>query len=663
MKRIIATILLLAAFAFTARAIKAPRTPYTALQPDGSTIVLVNHGDEFHHWTTTLDGTPVQQDVTGRWKPVSMAPRTPKAQFDRARARQLRAEAAEGSISLGEKHFLVILIEFDDLAFTLDNPQDAFRNLLNEEGYSKNGGTGSVRDFYIDSSSGQFKPTFDVYGPVKLSRSYAYYGQNDKMGSDSHPDEALNEACSLLDPDIDFSAYDNDYDGYVDNVFYYYAGHNEAEGGGADAIWPHAWSLFRYDGTFDGVRVWSYACASEYKGSSGKKMCGIGTFTHEFGHVLGLPDFYDTDGMDNGDAETLGSFSTMDTGCYNNDSRTPPRFNAVERNILGWMDEPEPLFNVGPLALESISQNKAYCSYTSNDGECFIYEVRDGTGWDKPLPSGLVVYHLDKSENIVGDYFTAAYFWEVGYMVNCYADHPCFYVVTSAGSLWPMEYAIFPGAFDVQSFTPTEWSGVKSPLFLENIALDQAAVSCTLTENPVRLLKGRITDSFGIPIEGAQLIASRKEAGISAASAPCYGATSGSDGLYSLELSTEHGDGTFTITAFADGYASRSLKLDMRLRAYLEQDFVLEPGEGNEDALAILGFNSLASPAGLLAGDTFNFEVLSSPENTPFSVMWYWDGSPAAGTSVTLTSGSHTLKAVQSFEDRTEELFLEFNID
>lgn len=661
MKKLFATILILAAGSFLACAIKAPRTPYKVLQPDGTSVTLVNHGDEFHHWTTSTDGTPMRQDMTGRWRPASLPPVSSASLLRRERAKQMQADAAESSISIGEKRFIVILLEFSDLHFTLDRPNEAFTAQLNKEGYSEHGATGSVRDFYIDNSSGQFKPVYDVYGPVTLSREYSYYGSNDAQGNDLHPDEALYEACCLLDPDVDFSVYDNDGDGSVDNVFFYYAGHNEAEGGGAKTIWPHAWGLYFYNGSFDGVRVWSYACASEYKYSTGNYMCGIGTFTHEFGHVLGLPDFYDTDYEANGDAETLGSFSTMDSGCYNNDSRTPPRFNAVERNILGWMDDPELLLVPGPVSLESIRVNKAYCTPTSNEGEYFIYEVRDGTGWDKPLPAGVVIYHLDQSQNLVGRY-TAQTLWMSMYNINCYADHPCFYVVQSGGSLWPMEYAIFPGAMDIQSFNPIEWSGSKTPFMLEDIAMGEETATLSLKENPSRLLRGKITDQFGVPIVGAHLVARRGEAAVAPASAPSYGATSGVGGQYSISLSTEKGDGTFSVTALAEGYSTQTVTVDMRLRVNLEMDFIMEPGEGNEDALNMLGYNTIASPYGLAAGDVFDFVVLSAPDNAPLSVSWYWDGSPA-GTSVTLGSGRHTVRAVQTFSDRTEELFLEFSID
>ena len=658
MKRLL-TILLLFAAAVQAQAVIAPRTPYKVRQPDGTYVTLVNHGDEFHHWTTRQDGTPVEFGADGYWHPAKLRAPGREGLARKAQAKKAQATAAESSISMGENHFLVILIEFDDLSFTLSDPTDAFSRLLNEENYSSNGGTGSVRDFYTFNSRDQFIPTFDVYGPVKLSHGYSYYGK-DVGDSDDKPDEALYEACQMLDSQIDFSIYDHDHDGFVDNVFYFYAGYNQAEGAGVNTIWPHAWILYRYTAVFDNVRVWSYACASEYKGINGKRMCGIGTFTHEFGHVLGLPDFYDTDGATSGDADGLGSFSTMDAGCYNNDSRTPPLFNAVDRNILGWMDEPEQIFGNGTFTLESIRNNKAYCSKTSNKGETFIYEMRDGTGWDEPLPSGLLVYHLDKSQNQVGHY-TAAELWESMYNINNVADHPCFRIIPSGGVLWPMEYAIYPGTFKVTDFQPVAWSGEKVLSSLSDIETDGTIATFTLKTSPHRTVSGSVTDQNGMSIEGARIFARH---GSTITGTPDFGTTAGIGGSYTLSLSTENGTGVFTVMAMAPGYYPSTVEVDLSFRPSERCEFQLEQAEGDApNALTMLGFNTIAAPSSLHAGDSFPLSIVAAPGNEPASVKWYLDGAPASGTTLTLTGGKHTVKASQVFSDRTEDLFLELDID
>ena len=48
-----------------ARAVPADPTPIVVTQPDGSTLTVVLHGDEFFHFTTTADGYTVVKDAAG----------------------------------------------------------------------------------------------------------------------------------------------------------------------------------------------------------------------------------------------------------------------------------------------------------------------------------------------------------------------------------------------------------------------------------------------------------------------------------------------------------------------------------------------------------------------------------------------------------------------
>lgn len=133
--------------------------------------------------------------------------------------------------SMGEQRALVILVEFADVSMTLDNPHDYFSRLLNEPGFSDWGATGSARDYFIECSNGQFSPQFDLYGPVTLPNKMSYYGANSADGNDRRPAQMIADACRLLDDEVDFSLYDLDKDGSIDNVFVFYAGEGEAAGG------------------------------------------------------------------------------------------------------------------------------------------------------------------------------------------------------------------------------------------------------------------------------------------------------------------------------------------------------------------------------------------------------------------------------------------------
>ena len=138
---------------------------------------------------------------------------------------------------------------------------------------------------------------------MTLSNGYAYY--------DTHVARMIVEACNLVaDQGVDMTQYDTDNDGRLDNVFVYYAGHNEAEGAASNTIWPHR-SVVTTGDRVQGKLIYDYACTSELRGSAGTSMCGIGTFCHEFGHVLGLPDYYDTE---RSGAYTIGSWDIMCSG-------------------------------------------------------------------------------------------------------------------------------------------------------------------------------------------------------------------------------------------------------------------------------------------------------------------------------------------------------------
>ncbi len=510
--RYIVILLACLAFAVPASAIKAPRKTVEYVQPDGTRIRIRIHGDEFRHWVTTEDEkTVLKLDKDNFYRPGGTVPvLDANVRITRESTRRVREQnRASSALTQGSNHFLVLLIEFSDTKFTVSNPQQAFYNLLNQEGYSTNGGTGSARDYYYENSDGIFSPTFDVVGPITLSKSASYYGGNDAYGSDAHPDEALYEACQKVNAQVDFAEYDHDNDGYVDQVFYYYAGHNEAEGGGANTIWPHAWSLYYYSAYFDGVRVYDYACTSEYKNSIGSNMCGIGTFCHEFGHVIGLPDFYDTDYEKNGYGYAVYNFSLMDEGSYNNDGRTPPYLSAIERNLLGWMDKPTEIMTGGSYTLAPIRNKQAYRISTENPGEYFLLETRDYHSWDKYISNGMIVYHVDQSETKVHG-MTARQRWDSWTGINCYSDHQCYYIVPAKDSYYSTSSYPFPGSSNVRTFQGTSWAGVENDIILNNISFDNTNVTFTVNASVINSVSGTVKDLWGNNLEGAKVtLASR----------------------------------------------------------------------------------------------------------------------------------------------------------
>ena len=343
-----------------------------------------------------------------------------------------------------------------------------------------------------------------MYGPVKLDNPMSYYGGNTSSGDDKAPELAVKQTCQKLDSQVDFSKYDNDGDGSVDLVFMYYAGYGEADSDEENSIWPHQWSLSEAGTSLslDNTSVDKYACTNELVGYGGYagKMCGIGTACHEFGHAMGLPDFYDTDYDTNGQAAAMFGFSLMDSGSYNDDGHTPPYFTTEERILLGWITDDVFLdfTKSGMITLPSVNEHVAYRSPTDTEGEYFVYECRGNNGWDAGLPAhGLIVTHVDKSSRKIsisnGESWknvsakTLWEEWETDNAINENGKHPCCYVVPAAdqsnlmfGYKYYSGYGYyyesvndpkipFPGSTNTTTYIARSWNEVDSEISLSDI--------------------------------------------------------------------------------------------------------------------------------------------------------------------------------------------------
>ena len=370
--------------------------------------------------------------------------------------------------TIGEVHSLVILVQFSDTKFSTvgGDAYQFFNNMLNESGFTySNGANGSARDFYLNSSNGRFQPQFDVIGPVTLPKSYAYYGAN-QGGSTDNPvrlEQFVREACTLADPLVDFSQYDHNKDGYIDNVYFFYAGKGEADSGDGNAIWPHSAyysdmakeaGLSETSLKLDGIEVGNYTCSNEINGSFIKPQpAGIGTFVHEFGHVLGLADHYDVNyGMS---TFNPGAFDTMAMASYNNNGNTPAAFSAYERACLGWIDLTVLKNGVDSLTVlpDLNDSNKAYVVPVggTNDEEYFIMENRQQKGWDQYIPGhGMLLWHIDYDAKV----------WEKN-EVNITASHQRIDIVEADNKRTDNTRSgdPFPGTSKVTQWDLTSWAG------------------------------------------------------------------------------------------------------------------------------------------------------------------------------------------------------------
>ena len=602
MRKILVTLALLVSALYTLSAIPAYPGKIRVKQPDGSTIIIQIHGDEWLHYITDEYGRVVAQDADGFYRPAQKPTQEEQeeaAQMRRA-ARQMRAQAAQ-SLTQGRHRIPVVLVNFSDKSFIINDPATAFSNMLNKEGYSTNGATGSVRDYYYENSHGAYEPVFEVYGPVTLSKTSEYYAYN----KTSRAKEALKEACELLDDEIDFSQYDSDNDGSVDMILMYYAGHNQAEGGGTDTIWPHQSYA---SGRFDNKNLSRYFCTSEMRGAFGNTMCGIGTTSHEFGHSLGLPDFYDTNDSENGEAGALYSYSIMCSGSYNNDGRTPPYLNSEEKRLLGWMGEQTEIPSQGVLTIDPIQNDVAYKTPTTMDGEYFVYECRTKTGWDRSLPgSGLLVYHVDKAdresldpENWWANYYTPAMLWEYWgstNAINAFGKHPCFYLIPAVDQA-NLNYKgseaniPFPGNKSIKKYTPVDWQGEQGDFRFTDITFDGKQVTMTAQLTTVAGVQGFVRNTSARPVRGATVSIYKNEAASSPARSmmrsrrqakgtPLMSVTTDVDGSYCLE-DISLADGSFTLLVTCDGYVEAEVTVEIGRKVVTRDFYLRKVGESTE---------------------------------------------------------------------------------
>lgn len=434
----------------------------TMTQPDGSTIRIRQNGDEmYHHWENE-QGEIVQCDSLGWWRAVGPVP-TPQEMSARRAPSATRPMRAVGSANLAPRG-LVILVNYSDVSYNSANNQAAMSEMLNGDNYTYNGATGSAKKYFYDQSNGQYAPIFDVMGPVTLPHTRAYYGANDADGNDVLPGDMVVEACQLVDSEVDFSLYDNNGDGTVDFVYILYAGMGEADGGPDESIWPHNWSLssaYSYNNCsysrtqrkFDGKYVDNYACSGEINGLT-KKRCGIGTICHEFGHVIGMVDLYDTDYSTNyNNGVTPGDWHIMDGGSYNNDGMTPPNYTTFDKYYMGWAT-PTILNTKGANTLTTnyrdgyqLNSNGTLAAYSSTDTQYYI-ENRQQSGWDAYLPGhGMIVWKVTFSDPV----------WNSNAPnVTSTKGSPRYTVVSAKGTdkVQQNQYDPFPGSGKKTSFTP-----------------------------------------------------------------------------------------------------------------------------------------------------------------------------------------------------------------
>ena len=426
MKKLYLMLSMLFAFGTAANAVPAKKLQKVITLANGTQVSVELRGDEYLSWWEGTDGTAYRTTATDEnvFEAFDLEAQKPAAAARRARAEQGRvARLARVKNSLkgaddkmrglggdhitykGVKKGLVVLVDFKNKKFADGHDLEYYKNVINGKDFSdeEEGYVGSVRDYFLAQSNGQFELDFDVVGPVTMSKNYGYYGNDGAYQKDEKVYEMIKEACDGIKDQVNLKNYDWDGDGEADQVFFLYAGLGQASGGSAGTIWPHE-SELRYWPcgvlSYPTGKINTYACANELQpetqGSSRYISAGIGTICHEFSHCLGFADMYDTTG---GGGYGMSVFDVMDQGSYNGNGFVPCNYTAFERIYAGWV---EPIELIDPATvkdMKSVSDyGRPFIMYNyKNTNEYFLLENRQNTGWDKGLygSNGLLIVHVN----------------------------------------------------------------------------------------------------------------------------------------------------------------------------------------------------------------------------------------------------------------------------
>ncbi|MHC4122189.1 MAG: M6 family metalloprotease domain-containing protein [Planctomycetota bacterium] len=417
-------------------AIPANPLPFETKQPDGTKIKLRIRGDEHNNWLEDTKGFPVvhknekyfysRPDVDG--KLISVGILVGKADPDklglkkniiprRKAAKTLDSQSknkktapdnnfAESSLAsippLGTVKNLVVLCMFSDHTIgTHTRSKEDFEVLFNNNGPNPLlAPTGSVKDFYYETSYGQITLQSTVADWVTLPETESYYADGED-GLGDYPTNAqgmVKDALDLVDAGVNFNDFDDNEDGYIDAITIIHSGYGAEFGGGSGYwIWSHKWSLLTDWVSDEGVKVKDYHTEPALWDTSGTQITRIGVIVHETGHFFGLPDLYDTDQSSAG----IGAWGTMaNSWGFTGNQLNPPHFCAWSKIQLGWVT-PTTIDLPGTYTAHRVEDNaevfRIDLGYPSD--EYLLIENRQPFGFESTIPQGgLAIWHIDDSK-------------------------------------------------------------------------------------------------------------------------------------------------------------------------------------------------------------------------------------------------------------------------
>lgn len=437
---------------------KAFPGPYTFTQPDGTRLSVTLHGDEYFSYYTTLDGVILVREgdtfyvaeiaANGDIKSSNILAHNNGARSSKEisfiqqqdKEKLFNGDAIKKAIRrvpisnnvvpkytphTGSPNIVVILAQFKDVKFTVNEPVNAFTEFFNatkpftDYGNNNTSNIGSVKLYFKQMSSGDFNPNFKVVGPITLSQNRKYYGGSSKNPNDDEKagtlaTEAVDSVMKLGLADLNSDEYDADNDGNVDLVYIVYAGHMQNMGGPNESVWAKASYTTHNIGT---KKVRRYCMSGELLHPDRPDyIASIGVTCHEFSHCLGLPDLYVTSSY-YADNQEMEFWDLMDGGENLHNGWRPAAYTAWEKEAMGWPVDIQTLSEESTsadISVPTTDGGTAYRIVNPNDANEYIMLenikkekwnsgcfIPDGIG-KNDYPGGILAYHMKYPKSDVG---------------------------------------------------------------------------------------------------------------------------------------------------------------------------------------------------------------------------------------------------------------------
>lgn len=281
--------------------------------------------------------------------------------------------------AFGPQSILVFLVEFTDIKHT-----SSFNELVNK--------LNAMNDYFIEVSYGMISLNVHInFSWITLPLGMAYYGHDvNKPGNEPNVWRIIYDTLSIMDPFYNYSNYDY--------FMIIHAGEDQAISNPTN-LSNDIWSSFLvFDTPYEsdeGVSIFGGMIVSEKD--------PVGTFAHEFGHSLGLPDLYDITNSDPNDF--VGKWDLMSKGSWNGNppGTSPAHLSAWSKIKLGWIQsnrllivskEESMIVDIEPLEAKASGIQAIKLPITTT--KYYLIEFREKIGFDSYLPkSGILIYYCD----------------------------------------------------------------------------------------------------------------------------------------------------------------------------------------------------------------------------------------------------------------------------